>query len=375
MPSCTSGRRRCRPTPRSPTSSTTRSRTTRPTFGGGPRAVRALAAAARHALGRGPRAGALRAHERPTALGRPRRGGVARRPRRRTHRDDIERRARVARIGWATNARGVGPRRRDHRQHRRRARRHRRHRTGFAPGATPPVHAFWSLRVYGTDMFFVPHPAGRYSIGDRTPGRVHGDDGDLTIDLANDEPHGAGNWLPPARPFARACGCTSRRMYLPDTNVVDGTCEWPRSGRSAVTDPPSTGPGRRPSSRGSHGTPARSARGERVRARLGGQPRHAAGRVARSFARAAGCVGEQHLGHIVAVSRGWRRVPPEVLPTGFEPAHCGLEGRCSIQLSYGSRDAGSLRPPGVRAPRTAVEAVSLALADPAVLSLSSRGHR
>ncbi len=40
----------------------------------------------------------------------------------------------------------------------------------FPAGMTPPVDAFWSLTVYGTDYNLVPNPINRYSIGDRTPG-------------------------------------------------------------------------------------------------------------------------------------------------------------------------------------------------------------
>ena len=40
----------------------------------------------------------------------------------------------------------------------------------FGPGGEPPVDGFWSLTLYGPDLFLVPNELGRYSIGDRTPG-------------------------------------------------------------------------------------------------------------------------------------------------------------------------------------------------------------
>ncbi|MEU3395938.1 DUF1254 domain-containing protein [Streptomyces filamentosus] len=67
----------------------------------------------------------------------------------------------------------------------------------------PPVDAFWSLTMYETpDYHLVDNPADRYSIGDRTRGLVHGDDGSLTIHLQHDrpaDPTEAANWLPTPR--------------------------------------------------------------------------------------------------------------------------------------------------------------------------------
>ena len=40
----------------------------------------------------------------------------------------------------------------------------------FPPGGEPRVGGFWSLTVYGRDLFLVENELGRYSIGDRTPG-------------------------------------------------------------------------------------------------------------------------------------------------------------------------------------------------------------
>ncbi len=63
------------------------------------------------------------------------------------------------------------------------------------------------------DFYLVANPIDRYSIGDRTPGLLYGDDGALTIVVQHDEPSGAddrANWLPtPAGPFRRSCACTS----------------------------------------------------------------------------------------------------------------------------------------------------------------------
>jgi len=89
----------------------------------------------------------------------------------------------------------------------------------------PPLEdlGFWSLSAYGDDMFFAPHPSGRYTIGDRTPGLAYDDDGSLTITLSHDEPTaeqgGTAGWLPvPDGPFVLML-----RLYLPSAPVLDGT--------------------------------------------------------------------------------------------------------------------------------------------------------
>jgi hypothetical protein len=97
------------------------------------------------------------------------------------------------------------------------------YRIRFPADALPPVEAFWSLSVYGDDMFFAEHPSGRYSIGDRTPDLVFGEDGSLEIVLAHDQPAAATNWLPvPEGPFVLML-----RLYLPGEAVVDGTYDYP----------------------------------------------------------------------------------------------------------------------------------------------------
>jgi hypothetical protein len=102
------------------------------------------------------------------------------------------------------------------------------YRISFPAGQMPPVDAFWSLSVYGEDMFFAEHPSGRYTIGDRTPGLVLGDDGSLDIVLSHDEPADATNWLPvPDAPFVLIL-----RLYLPGPPVLDGTYDYPSIDRS-----------------------------------------------------------------------------------------------------------------------------------------------
>lgn len=88
---------------------------------------------------------------------------------------------------------------------------------------TPPAGAFWSLTMYSVpDFFLVANVADRYSIGNRTPGLVYGDDGSLTLHLSAEPPTDAAaraNWLPaPAGPFR-----PMMRIYEPDPSVVDGT--------------------------------------------------------------------------------------------------------------------------------------------------------
>jgi hypothetical protein len=91
---------------------------------------------------------------------------------------------------------------------------------------TPPVDAFWSLTMYGVPEFlFVANPIDRYSIGDRTPGLITGDDGSLTIYLQTDSPgpEKAANWLPtPAGAFR-----PMMRMYAPGAAVLEGSYARP----------------------------------------------------------------------------------------------------------------------------------------------------
>jgi hypothetical protein len=69
----------------------------------------------------------------------------------------------------------------------------------FPAGGGPPVGAFWSLTVYGPDLFLVPNEIDRYSVGDRTPGLKRDADGSLPIVLRPDrptDPAATANWLP-----------------------------------------------------------------------------------------------------------------------------------------------------------------------------------
>lgn len=69
----------------------------------------------------------------------------------------------------------------------------------FPAGGEPPVGAFWSLTVYGPDLFLVPNEIDRYSVGDRTPGLRRDADGSLPIVLGPDrptDPAAVANWLP-----------------------------------------------------------------------------------------------------------------------------------------------------------------------------------
>ncbi|MEZ5380815.1 MAG: DUF1254 domain-containing protein [Microthrixaceae bacterium] len=134
-----------------------------------------------------------------------------------TYGDNLELRAGVATVGWGANVPeeamypvtrvdGVG-------EPLSGANRYVIH---FEADELPDVEAFWSLSVYGSDMFFVQHPSGRYTIGDRTTGLEYGDDGSLDLYLQHNEPvAGAANWLPtPADGFTLML-----RLYLP-------TGEW-----------------------------------------------------------------------------------------------------------------------------------------------------
>ncbi|MFJ9946804.1 DUF1254 domain-containing protein [Kitasatospora sp. NPDC091207] len=96
----------------------------------------------------------------------------------------------------------------------------------------PPVEAFWSVTMYGLpDYYLVANPIERYSIGDRTPGLVHGEDGSLTLRLQHDrpaDPAEEANWLPtPEGEFRPII-----RLYQPKPSALDGTYRVPPIRRS-----------------------------------------------------------------------------------------------------------------------------------------------
>lgn len=88
----------------------------------------------------------------------------------------------------------------------------------------PPVGAFWSYTVYGSDSFFVANPINRYSLSGDTPGLVRSSGGSIDLYLSHDPPAGhAANWLPtPPGPFRLVM-----RLYLPGRAVLDGTYRYP----------------------------------------------------------------------------------------------------------------------------------------------------
>lgn len=94
----------------------------------------------------------------------------------------------------------------------------------FDAGELPPAKAFWSLTLYGPDMFLVENPAKVYAIGDRTPGLQLNPDGSLDIYLQQSPPPGhESNWLPtPAGSFVLIM-----RTFLPEPAVLDGTYQLP----------------------------------------------------------------------------------------------------------------------------------------------------
>ncbi len=97
----------------------------------------------------------------------------------------------------------------------------------FAPGALPPVNAFWSVTLYSVrDYLLVENPIGRYSLGDRTPGLRYDPDGGLTVHIQHDMPLDAderANWLPaPADGFFLCL-----RAYLPRPEMLQGGYRLP----------------------------------------------------------------------------------------------------------------------------------------------------
>jgi hypothetical protein len=99
----------------------------------------------------------------------------------------------------------------------------RRYTITFAKGQLPPAKAFWSLILYGADLFLVDNPINRYSINDRTEGLSFTPDGELRIRIQHGAPGNVANWLPaPAGAFQLIL-----RTYQPDESVLSGTYKVP----------------------------------------------------------------------------------------------------------------------------------------------------
>lgn len=84
----------------------------------------------------------------------------------------------------------------------------------------PPVDAFWSITLYGPDLFLIANPIKRYAIGDRTAGLKRGADGSLEIRVQHAAPGGDldANWLPaPADTFSLML-----RAYEPRKPMIEG---------------------------------------------------------------------------------------------------------------------------------------------------------
>jgi hypothetical protein len=97
----------------------------------------------------------------------------------------------------------------------------------FAPGALPPVNAFWSITVYdGTTQLLCANPINRYLINSpMLPDLKRDADGGITLYIQHDSP-GAdreSNWLPvPAGRFY-----TVMRTYYPKEEVLNGSWKQP----------------------------------------------------------------------------------------------------------------------------------------------------
>ncbi|HTA38113.1 MAG TPA: DUF1254 domain-containing protein [Candidatus Acidoferrales bacterium] len=97
----------------------------------------------------------------------------------------------------------------------------------FAPGALPPVRAFWSLTMYDLpQQLLVSNRLNRYLINSpMLPDLKKNADGSLTIYLSNASPgkDKESNWLPaPAGAFMCVLRC-----YYPEQAVLDGTWKMP----------------------------------------------------------------------------------------------------------------------------------------------------
>jgi hypothetical protein len=103
----------------------------------------------------------------------------------------------------------------------------------FAPGALPPVNAFWSVTMYSVpQQLLVTNPIRRYLINSPMLSDLKRDaDGGLTIFIQNTSPgtDREANWLPaPNGPFFMAM-----RLYWPKDEALSGAWSPPKVSRLA----------------------------------------------------------------------------------------------------------------------------------------------
>ena len=94
----------------------------------------------------------------------------------------------------------------------------------FAPGALPPVRAFWTLTPYSTNGALPDVGSARRSLGDRDRLRRNHDGSiDIVVSASPGGTHAA-NWLPaPRADFALAL-----RLYAPKPQASDGVVDAAR---------------------------------------------------------------------------------------------------------------------------------------------------
>jgi len=94
----------------------------------------------------------------------------------------------------------------------------------FDKGATPPVHAFWSITLYDSDGFQVANSLNRFALSSWMP-FTYNADGSLDLYFQHDS-LGANleaNWLPaPVGPFN-----VTMRLYAPKSEALIGTWNPP----------------------------------------------------------------------------------------------------------------------------------------------------
>ncbi len=89
----------------------------------------------------------------------------------------------------------------------------------FESGATPPVHAFWSITLYDNEGFQVPNALNKFAVSSWMPFKYNSD-GSLDLYFQNENPgkDKEANWLPaPKGPFN-----LTMRLYAPKADALTG---------------------------------------------------------------------------------------------------------------------------------------------------------